>query len=440
MRFSRLAPLAAFGVLASSMIAACGGTTGTGPNLATAGDGGTTAPVIVSPDYPAPHAPLPQVDFNGGGVMAAVKVVTVTFDGDSLRQTLESFGDTIAESSWWTAVSAGYCSPSGSTNCIGKGSTSVHVHLSAQPAASYDDSSQGGSSGMTQFLAAHVADGSLPAPDANTLYVLYFPDTTTITLDGTQSCAVGGFSGYHKSAAVTPPGGSQVSAVYAVVPRCTLEGKTLDEAVTFSASHEIIEAATDPFVTDNAVGYYLMDPAWNLLGGEVADLCLDLAGEGLDTTTENGFTVQRSWSNESARASHNPCVPIPQGEVYFNLAPELAPSGQSSAYVQLAVGESATFDAMAFSDGPIDNWTLKGIDFAALSGGTASLSFAFDTTVANNGTKVKVTVTLNKDAQTNASLQGGGLVKVEPFFLESKLTTDAGAKTIRLWPGLVIQK
>src|SRR5208282_5681959 len=104
-----------------------------------------------------------------------------------------------------------------------------------------------------------------------------------------------------------------------------------------SASHEFIETATDG--SNQSFSFYLNlnDPAtwgWDdVLGGEVADLCVDQFGLGQDETTENGFTVQRIWSVTNASAGMDPCVPVPAGEVYFNTYSEYS-------VVLIAVGES----------------------------------------------------------------------------------------------------
>ena len=39
--------------------------------------------------------------------------------------------------------------------------------------------------------------------------------------------------------------------------------------------------------------------------------------------TDVGFMVQRTWSNSSALANHDPCVPNLAGVPYFQSAPQL---------------------------------------------------------------------------------------------------------------------
>src|SRR5262249_25093756 len=136
--------------------------------------------------------------------------------------------------------------------------------------------------------------------------------TTDLTLGGVlHSCS--DFDGFHESVVV-----SGVSVAYSVVLVCSTTSATPDEA-TLTFSHELIEAATDPFGT----GYYVDSADYGVIpfdgAGEVGDLC----GAAATTPPEVGYYVQRSWSNAAARASHSPCVPAAT-ETYFNTATVVA--------------------------------------------------------------------------------------------------------------------
>jgi hypothetical protein len=294
----------------------------------------------IDPTYPAAHAPIPLVDWNGARVLTAPKIVTVTFGADPEQAAVEGFGDMVTSSAWWDAVRAGYCSPEGSTTCIGKGTGGVHANLptTGLPTA-FTDSARGGPSTIQEYLQQHIQDGSLPAPTDQTLYVVYLPTGVSITLDAAASCRE--FLGYHNTLTFTPEAGAAFNLAYAIVPRC--DSSTAN--TTFGASHEIIEAATDPEVGLNNVAYYMLNPIWAFGGGEVGDLCLDFTNSGGDQYLENGFTLQRSWSNISAKAGHDPCVPIPPNQVFFGAAP-----AATQQQVGVAVGASATVELTAFSD------------------------------------------------------------------------------------------
>src|SRR5256885_2319265 len=77
-----------------------------------------------------------------------------------------------------------------------------------------------------------------PSSDANTLYAVYFPAGTQVTLElgGQSSLGCQTFAGYHSEVNIN---GTKVG--YAAMPVCT----TFDD-LTVTASHEYLEWATDP--------------------------------------------------------------------------------------------------------------------------------------------------------------------------------------------------
>jgi hypothetical protein len=383
MRFTFLAAACALAACSSSAGA------GSGQSPESTGDGGASAA----------HAPFPKVVYQGGALVAAPKVVTVTFPGDPFAAQLAQFGESIVSSSWWDAVRGDFCDAKGST-CVGDGPPGTSVAITQSLAANYTDSAMGGASSLQPFIAGLVTSNAIPAPDANTVYVFYVPSSTTITLDGSKSCSA--FDGYHNVAVV---GGKHL--YYAVVSECApSEHVSALQYTTSTAAHEIIEAASDP---DDPPGWYLDmgDPAawgWNdVEGGEVADLCTDPFLLGQDLVAVGSFMAQRVWSPKNAAANKNPCVPIPSGEVYFNAAP-------TKSILALDVGQSATVEVDAFSDAPMDAWTLSAQDWTdpnttyvkfAIAGGTQGS--AGPQIQVNNGTKVQVTVTLVADPGASAN-------------------------------------
>lgn len=406
----RLRFLAAAGTsFALIAAAACGGTksgeakpdpTGVidpdaGAPQADAGADGALPPDPLDTHYPTAHTPIPQVDNNGGAILKNIKVVTVTWDVnfmgmpavDTKRDLLEQFGDTITATTWWDAVRDGYCDAM--NNCVGRGTGGGHVHMTDAPAASYTDSAYSTTSTVQDMIKAKVADGTFPSPDENTLYAIYFPSSVSVTLDGAASCM--DFGAYHNSVVVTAPaadeGGApkQVDVAYAIMPRC---GNSPNE-LTISASHELIEAATDPHVTTPA--YYMQNQLWASLGGEVGDLCVSYNGN--DTYLEGSFVVQRSWSNKAAAASHDPCVPAGTTP-YFNVAP--ATAVQATNAIGIKVGETKVIPLQAFSDGAMtDDWTLDWRETTSfVGGGSEVLDVTFDRTAVHNGSKPNASVTL----------------------------------------------
>jgi len=377
---------------------------------------------------PAATLSLPVIAYQGGPIVAAPEVVTVTFAGDTMAADLQAFGARATSSPWWNAVRGPFC-PAAGAPCVGDGPPGVSVEIAGSPAASYTDSDDGDRSTLQRWLESAVAEGAIPRPAASadahspssTIYLLYLPATTTIQYAGLSSCVDGGFDGYHNFLNV----GTQVVA-YSVVMECPSEpspftgiaAPTLLENTTITASHEILEAATDPAAT---IAYELdwtdrNNRGWMDVegGGEAADICVDPFGLNQDQTKDGTATVQRIWSNLQAASRLDPCAPIPGGGVYFNASP-------SQAFFTVDVGRSVTFDVRAFSDGPTSNWTLTAQDWSnsikttyltfSIAGGQTTRDGAQIEVTA--GASVRVTATLLADpANLDTGEADGALVSV----------------------------
>ena len=96
---------------------------------------------------------------------------------------------------------------------------------------------------------------------------------------------------------------------YAIVAACPNQdfdgsGITNDQQITIAASHEIVEAATDPFPDYNPA-YVQTDDAhaiWTYVtGGEVGDMC-EFADTFAWTPSDMTHTIQRIFSNAAASA------------------------------------------------------------------------------------------------------------------------------------------
>ena len=209
--------------------------------------------------------------------------------------------------------------------------------------------------------------------------------------------------------------GAQV--VYAIMPHCS--GSSADDVVT-AASHELNEASTDPFPDTNTAyagfdGDHLSYEFFNAFQDELGDACEQFQTSYF-TTTETAFTfpVQRQWSNASAAAGHDPCVPAMAAPFYsvtlfpadedaisVDLTSLMAPVTMTKGF-KLALNESRTFQVGFFSDAATSGpWTISAIvdpqltfpdqNGNAINNGTATVSI--DKTSGVNGEKANVTVT-----------------------------------------------
>jgi len=202
---------------------------------------------------------------------------------------------------------------------------------------------------------------------------------------------------------------------YVIVPRCSSN----DSDLTAAVSHELIESATDPVDPDPAIGGngYSMttDTVWPVFGGsEVADLCI-WTNES-KAYMEGSYAVVRSWSNLAAAGGHDPCVPAPEPATlpYFNVAPSMDK-------MSLDVGQAATLDLDAFSDGPRPAWTVAVEDVSPTYGGTANAAtFALDRTSASDGTTLHLQIMMTRAAP-----------EARPTFL---MLISTSGTTIHRWP------
>jgi len=383
------------------------------------------------PGYPASHlAPALQL-YGCDRLLLNPKIVTVTFPNDANATAYETLGDSLTATTWWDQVTRGYCDGQG--NCIGRGMGGGHVELTTAPAGSYTDTpaTDGGASTIKDFITQQVGNGTFPMPDNNTLYVIYFPWNVTINLANgnqtAQSCLA--FGGYHSQVPITTPSGV-VHAAYAIVPECLFPTIPVTEAM----SHEVIEATTDPLVSDVTANGWYMDQsrdAWQAVSAaEVGDACallLDFAALINPTSKpeqylESGTIVQRSWSNASLLAGQDPCVPV-QSSLYFNVAPSV------EKLVMSTFGQKQTIQITGFSNQPTSDWQVKVLDFGFLTSlkTTLGLAFADGGTVAtlNNGTVVDLTVTVNGTIDPDAGA---------PFVLVSY---TPNGNFFSYWPGIV---
>lgn len=346
---------------------------GAQPDGQTTGDGGFAT---------APHSPFPPLASHGKKVLATPHVVTITYAGYDKQQSVEDFGAFIVASNWIVETGKDYG--------VGKGTHTAARLTTAAPAQITDTA-------ITNLIDQKIGDGTLPALPATgsqLVYMIYFPRGTQVDEgSGKILCSANGAVGYHSNA--THNG---ITFAYAVIPDCT--GKLGD--VTSTSSHEIIEAASDPYDMPND-GWFMDPPLPSLWyaasPNENADLCQYEAD-----TMEGPWVVQRVWSMTAAAAGGSPCVPAVPGEIYFNT------SATPDTVQKVAKGQSVSFTITGWSTAEMASWKLS-IDPADTTDFDpgATLSAA---TITNGGT---VTVTLTAPTSATSGQIGAAYVSSGPF-------------------------
>ncbi|HWW54446.1 MAG TPA: hypothetical protein VNY84_11790 [Acidimicrobiales bacterium] len=443
-------------LLLAGLLPACGSTTQSTPPDNDAATGGDDAqvdsgapdapPVDAGPDvdngmpstnYPAPHPPLPQlVNQAGGKTLATPKVYLIFYPGYPHEMPLQTLAQQIGANPYWAAATAEYG--------VGAMQYAGMIELTGEtPPISISDQQ------IDMYMNGKIASGAFGTPDTSVVYTIYYPKTTTITLGsggfgGGTSCQ--SFGGYHTDTAVTVGTAAPKNYAYAVLPTCaSFAGMGELDGLTGATSHEWIEASTDPFPSTNGgadSAYSGVDSdhfIWAVLGGqEDGDLCVQETNaffkpSGLD------FTVQRCWSNQLAKASHDPCAPDLTGVPFFDSAPVLNENVSFTSQfiggtvntkgVKIPVGQTKTVEVDLFSDAATSGpWSVEVLDvIARYTMAAPTLAFKWDRTSGLNGEKLHLDITV-KATQTAF---GGA----HPFIIVSRL----GGVT-NTWPGLVVEQ
>ncbi|HEY6459163.1 MAG TPA: hypothetical protein VIY73_03400 [Polyangiaceae bacterium] len=406
-------------------------------------------PAANVPSAVATHGNPPNVSNLGGPVLHSPRIVTFTFADTPNASALAAFGASIASTSWFAQTMGDYTTTSAPP-------PGLSVALTANGDPTYVDNGGGlfdGDAGadagtaagtdlnafINTSIANAVAASTIPAPDGNTVYAFYFPPTSTITGFVGQSCQ--GYGGYHFNQVY---GDGKTPIYYAIIPDCAQGTGYELQAATLTASHEIDEASSDPAPNTGwsldvspypgdagtTTPEFRNDPWLSLGYGEIGDNC-----EGTQWTLDGGTLLQRIWSNSSASAGHDPCVPVPPGESYFNASPDKA------VYVA-NVGDTFTIDVTAFTDAPRASWQLDAVDYTQQIEAQAGQTTAYlklewvngvtrsdgvaSVTCVNNGMHAQLKVTLLADP---AALQAAGLVLTWPQAVGAIYSVDLSQQT-----------
>lgn len=349
---------------------AAGSGTGTGPvTVAVA-----CALVPVSTTYPAFSAPYPLVvaGQSPAVVIAHPTIIPVFFSDIPAPSGLISYLQSMVTSKEWAALGE-----------YGVGTATVGTAISLTSAAPATTTT----SAINAYVAANAASwGTL---NGSEVFVLYYPDTTTIT-DYTDS--------YHSDA--TTSGNQNVA--YAVIQHY---GAVTPVPATeaYAQFHEIAEASTDPIIP---TGYYYLNhdtSAWSAIAGgnELADMCTQFTSYIDPTLVDTGMLG--IWSNAAVTTGNAPCTTA--GSVglgaAFGAYPVLpstyvvsAAPGDTDASVSIAPGASVTVPIQVFSYGPMTELISIAVSQANTNvAKTNALTFSLDQSVALNGSVVHLTIT-----------------------------------------------
>jgi hypothetical protein len=343
---------------------------------------GNVVPVRSRSFVQADHAAFPQVAEGPAGVFPHPRIVHIIAQNDELADDLVSFADELIGGSWWSIVGVEYgVGTAESLRVIGPA-------IVANPTRS----------DMERYILNVIAAHPVFAPDGSSIYMLYLPNGIVALEDAfdpprpNNYCSF--YSGYHLPLGHGPDN-------WAVAQRCSLLGSHQQQldSLTETASHEIIESATDPVagfqipITSTTTPWIDDIWAWSYAGTvEVADLCGDAS------IRQGRFLLQRSWSNQAARGAGDPCVPA-VATPYFNAS---APEG----WYPIAAAATIDVPITGWSTTSIDDWLVevrlmngwRGFDASLTSAtSTTTMSGAFSMTL-NNGRVATLHVTAPKEA------------------------------------------
>jgi MYXO-CTERM domain-containing protein len=312
----------------------------------------------------------PKLAYNGGPLIQHVKVVDVFYSpGHPYKAQLESYYKAILQSAYFDWL-VEYNAPMYTIN-RGTFSTSVEDN-NPNPMQIQTVAPQ-------QYLQKLLDANKVPAPDDDTMYMLYFPSNVDPTDGGGGSCISNGdYCAYHASFQTS----SGQNVRYGVIPDMDAKGCSMGcgptgfASFTDVSSHELVEAVTDPDsdAQGNPSGWYDPNTTRNNCG-EIGDICAT-GGTG-ETGQVNGYTVQKEWSNKN-----NDCIVTDPKVVINDFSIAVAPAtvnvpvgGMATATVTLTkvagMAENATLSAVALPSGLTATFTPT---MVTSSGGTAMLT------------------------------------------------------------------
>jgi hypothetical protein len=380
--------------------------------------------------------------YYGGKVLANVKVVQVIYGaGTYLAQTtadaspsVSSFYHGVTASPYFdwlseyntTGNAAG--GQRGTNQVIGRGSFPGRYVITPS-AANNGKTIQ--DANIQAELHAQIAAGHLPAPDANTLYSLFFRNGQSICAGSSCSLVSGGFCAYHNTIAA----GSLPELYYAVEPDLSsvigCGAGNAFQNTTSVASHEMIESVTDPGVGLASVygpplGWY--DGNY----GEIGDICNGQQGTvtGGDGVT---YTVQKQFSNVAGNCIVSRTTTNDFSVTASPASLSVARSSSVTAAVSVSVTAGAAQSVVLGASGLPAGVTATFSPASVTTGSSARLTLSTGATTAGGTYSVVITGTgVSATRTTSVSLVVSGPV-VNNFSIAASpatLTADRGSSAV----------
>jgi hypothetical protein len=271
---------------------------------------GLGTPALAHPLPKVPMAPMEAaplggsgVQYYGGPVLSNVKVYAVMWGPNVNTDVASGIGPFYA-----AAVNSTYMDwldlyntkapatdgHAGTQQDIGRGSFGGTITITPPAGDKLDQAAIEGE------LDRQIDAGVLPKPDANTLYMVHFPQSASIDISWGAACDTwcADHEGYNSK--------THGYIYYAMMPECLAGcgGGSAFDSISEAASHELVEAITDPACPlANQPNAY--PAAWlSSDAQEVGDLCAWVG-----TTLKSGdktYTVQSIWSNATSSCNNGP--------------------------------------------------------------------------------------------------------------------------------------
>jgi uncharacterized repeat protein (TIGR01451 family) len=279
----------------------------------------------VSPDGSAASDPTPSLTIGGGGVLSNPEIHNLFLD--SSWDSDNPFSEASINDFTQNLVNSNYLTPAsqygvGSASFTGSDDTNVAWILNGcVPPIVFGTTDFLSLAGWIQCMT--VPDPipfappltGIPAPDDNTLYVLYLPTGTTVQDIVKETC--NDFGAYHfwseqltwqlvGPCPLCVPALANQTFAYAVVDADCAQGGSLSDLEVL-ATHEIVEGATDPVVGTGWTDINTYGLSEDLvIKGEAADICSAIGAVPTPPVTmTDGVTVATYWSDNDAA-----CVPM----------------------------------------------------------------------------------------------------------------------------------